>query len=138
MLLVLGTTAAIVVPRWSWQLAIYRADAAAQRIAVDLARTQSWAYSSSTARTISYNVGQGTYQIIGMTDPDRASAAYIVKLTDSPYIATLVSASFGGQAQVTFSGYGLPTSGVGTVVVQSGGVHRSIVVDADTGKATVQ
>ena len=42
-----------------------------------------------------------------------------------------------GDAQVVFDGYGMPDSG-GTVIVQWGSIQKTVVLDADTGKASVQ
>jgi|SRR6478672_7748360 prepilin-type N-terminal cleavage/methylation domain-containing protein len=136
--LIIGILAAVAVPNWATVLSKYRADAAAQRVVTDLGRTQSLAYSTSTTQTLTLNVTQSTYQIVGLSGLDTRSSTYTVDLTIEPYRSTLVSASFGGAAQISFNGYGQPTVAGGTVVLSSGGQTRTITVDATTGKATYQ
>jgi type IV fimbrial biogenesis protein FimT len=136
--LIMGILAAVATPGWVWLLSKYRADAAAQRIVADLARTQSWAYSTSATRTMVFDVAQSSYQISGLNSLDRVSATYTVDLTAEPYRSTLVSANFGGAAQISYSGYGRPVSGGGTIVVACGGEQRTITVDATSGKGAIQ
>jgi len=113
--------------------------AAAQRLVTDLARVQSLAYSTSTTQTLTLDVAQSTYQITGLASLDRrSSTTYSVNLTAEPYRSTLVSASFGGAAQISFDGYGQPTVAGGTAVISSGGQTRTITVDATSGKASYQ
>jgi prepilin-type N-terminal cleavage/methylation domain-containing protein len=136
--LIIGILAAIATPNWAAVLSKYRADAAAQRIVTDLGRTQSLAYSTSTTKTLTLDVTQSSYQILGLRGLDRASSTYTVDLTAEPYCSTLVSASFGGAALISFDGYGQPTVAGGTVVVACGSQQRTVTVDATTGKASYQ
>jgi prepilin-type N-terminal cleavage/methylation domain-containing protein len=137
-ILIIGILAAVATPNWAAVLSKYRADAAAQRIVTDLARTQSLAYSTSTAQTLTLNVTQSTYQIAGLRSLDRASSIYTVDLTAEPYCSTLISANFNGTAQISFDGYGQPAVAGGTIVVTCGNQQRTVTVDATTGKATYQ
>jgi type IV fimbrial biogenesis protein FimT len=137
-ILIIGILAAVVTPNWASLLSKYRADAAAQRIVTDLSRLQSLAYSTSTTQTLTFNVAQSTYQITGLRGLDRVNSTYSVDLAAEPYRSTLVSATFGGAAQISFDGYGQPTVAGGTVIVSSGGQQRTISVDATTGKASYQ
>ena len=134
--LIIGIMAAIALPNFAAALSKYRADAAAQRLVTDLSRTQSLAYSTSTTQTLTLTVAQSTYQITGLQSLDRVSSTYSVDLTAEPYRSTLVSANFGGAAQISFDGYGQPTVAGGTIVVASGSQQRTITVDATTGKAS--
>jgi len=68
---------------------------------------------------------------------DDSSITYVTKLTDEPYRAELISANLGGDAQVTFDGYGVPDSG-GTIVVRHSGVQKTIVLNEYSGRAEVQ
>ena len=61
----------------------------------------------------------------------------IVTLSEDPYGATLVSADLGGDVFIVFDGYGASDSG-GTVIVKVGNIQKTIDVDPQTGKATVQ
>lgn len=135
--LVVGIISAVALPRWSDYLASYRATAAAQQIAADLARTQSLAYSSSSKRAIAFDISLNRYQIIGLIDPDKPSTTYTIDLNAAPFCAVLVSANFAGQSQLSFNGFGQPIEGGGTIIVRSGNVQKSVVIDADSGKVTV-
>lgn len=136
--MILGIMAAIAMPNWTWLLAKYRVDSAAQRIVVDLNRTQSLAYATSSTKTVTFTVAQSRYQIPGLKDLDHPAATYTVDLTAEPYRATLVSAVFGGSSQISYNGFGQPTVAGGTIVVESGGQQRTITVDAASGKGSIQ
>ena len=129
--------AAIAVPRYGVALARYRADAAARRVAADLAFAQSTARATSQSVTMTFDAAAETYTIVGLSDPDHLAAGYVVDLTQRPYTAVVSSVNFGGGAGVTFNGYGVPATG-GDVVVASGKWTRTVHVDGTTGKATVQ
>ncbi|MCH8259363.1 MAG: hypothetical protein IIC46_04065, partial [Planctomycetes bacterium] len=60
-----------------------------------------------------------------------------VPLREPPYLAKLASVDLGGDAQLTFDGFGVPDSG-GSVVVQAGDYQYTVVVDPETGVAEVQ
>ena len=134
---VIGIMLAIAVPRYAVSATRYRLDAAARRIVSDLSLAQSRARATSKSQPVLFSVAAGTYQMTGMAALDRSSGDYAVTLAGDPYRVTLVSADFGGQASVTFDGYGSPTRG-GTIVIQAGGAQRTITVDASTGKAAVR
>ncbi len=137
--LILAILAAAAVPKYADALSRFRVDAAARRIAADLATAQARARAASSSLSIVFTLPpQGSrYQIIGMKDPDRPAATYTVNLADSPYLATLSSASFGGDATLVYSGYGIPDSG-GTIIVYCGQYARTIAIDATTGIAALQ
>jgi hypothetical protein len=48
-----------------------------------------------------------------------------------------VTADFGGEAQMSFDGYGVPNRG-GTLTLRAGSVQRTIAVDATSGRARIQ
>lgn len=136
--LIIGIMAAVAMPNYAWALSKYRADAAAQRIVTDLARTQALAYSTSSTKTMTLNVGAGSYQITGLSSLDKRNATYSVNLGAEPYRCSLVSASFGGTAQISYDGYGQPTVAGGSIIVACGSQQRTIVVDATSGKGAIQ
>lgn len=135
--LIIGITAGVAVPRYVNSLWCYRTDAAAKRIAADLALAQRQAMISSSSRSVQFTTQTNSYSLVGVQSMDHPAGGYGVKLSDSPYQATLVSAAFGNDAVIIFDRYGMPDGG-GSVVVQAGGVQKTITVDANTGKATVQ
>ena len=85
---------------------------------------------------MSFDVATNSYRLVGMTDPDRSATEYRVSLSEEPYSANIVSASFGGDAEIIFDGWGAPDSG-GSVLVQVGNHQKTIDVSPDTGQASV-
>lgn len=136
-LTIIATVAAIAAPRYSSSISRYRAETAAQRVAADLAFARMRAMTSGAQKTTVFDTGADQYQILGQADLNDSSKDYVVKLFDKPYRSELVSADFGGDATVVFDGYGIPDSG-GQVVVRAGHFEKTIVLDADSGKAEVQ
>ena len=129
---------AVAVPKWANALQNFRASSAASRIAADLALARSFAYSSSTSRTVTFAVASSSYTVDGVTPLNRASGTYVVSLNEDPYRCTLVSVwGQGGSQTITFDGYGKPNKG-GTIIVAAGNAQKSIVVSAQTGAAVVQ
>ena len=135
-LLIIGIMASITVPRVAKVLAVQRVEAAAHRIAADLALAQRQARIASTAKKIGFDVAGDSYALSGVRHLSRAGATYTVKLTDEPYGVKLVSANFDGDTELTFDGYGVPDSGGSAVVACSAESYR-ITVAAQTGAVTV-
>jgi hypothetical protein len=84
--------------------------------------------------------------LVGLADLNRSDLPYEVYLAKTGYPASLVSADFDGNDSLTFDMYGRPFTGSplaplvadGSIVIQSSGRQRTIVVDAATGAASVQ
>ena len=95
--------------------------------------------STSSRQTVSFTVASDRYSLDGVPDLNHASQAYEIDLSGSPYNVSIVSAEFdnAADADVQFNGYGVPDSS-GTIVVESGSFQRTIVLDRETGKATIQ
>lgn len=133
-LMIVGILAAIAVPRYAAALGRYRAASAAQRVVAELALARSNARQASVACTVAFTPAQARL-VITWQPPDAAvPLTRTTNLAASPYEVQMTSASFGGDASVTFDGYGVPDSG-GTVVLTSGGVSRTIELNAHSGKA---
>ena len=130
---IMAVLAAIAMPRYSQAVANYRVRAAAQRLVHDVYQAQSLARSSSASRTIRFETDR--YLITGMSDLDSNAGDYTVLLNAEPYSATIESATIdGGLRQITFDGFGVPSSAA-TIGFRSGGSVRTVVIDAVTGKA---
>jgi prepilin-type N-terminal cleavage/methylation domain-containing protein len=135
---IMSILAAVALPRWSDSLNSFRAANAASRIAADLALARSAAYSSSTSTTMTFDVSADQYTIEGITSLNHSTGPYVVALADDPYKSRLVSVwGLTGQQSITFDGYGRPNAG-GTIVIASGNLQKSIVVNANSGTAVVQ
>ena len=136
-LAIMATLAAIAVPRYQASLVRYRVDLAARRIVADLALAQSAAKASSSSRRVRFFVNTDQYRIFDLQPLDGDSSYYDINLSEKPYEADIISAEFGADDQIIFDGWGIPDSG-GTVVLTVGPEQRTVTVDAETGKATVQ
>lgn len=128
--------ASIAVPRYANFVAQQRADAAAGRIKTDLALARRQARFSSTARTVTFDVGADSYTLVGMEDPDHPAQTYQVNIAAEPYNARITSVDFNGDTQLTFDGYGTPVDTGGTpvsgkVTVQAGDYQRVVTVDVN-------
>ncbi len=136
-LALVATLAAIAAPRYGKAVARYRTEMAARRIVSDLSYARKRAQIRSASQVITFRPASDDYEIDGAASLDDASASYIVKLSDAPYRTSLVSATFGGDAAVTFDGYGVPSAG-GQIVISTGEYRKTIVLDAASGKAEAQ
>ncbi len=134
---IMATLAVIGVPRYQGSLARYRADLAARRIVADLSQAQSSAKAASASRTVAFSVATNTYQVPELSSLDGNSGSYSVALSERPYEAGLISANFAGDAQIVFNGWGIPDSG-GTVTLTVGSEQRTVAVDTETGRASIQ
>ncbi len=132
-LVILAILASIAVPRYAGFSAQQQLDGAARRVVADLALAQREARQASASRTVTFDVAQEQYQLVGLSHPDHPGQPFIVKLTEEPYRAQVVTASFGGDAQIIFDGYGTPDSS-GSIVIAVGGYQKTISVDAGTGR----
>lgn len=139
MIVILAIVASMAIPRFGASLARQRADAAARRIMADLDLARRHANQTSSTVTVFFDVAQNRYWLSGVPDPDRPGTDYAVELDAEPYLATIVSADFGGTLKVGFDGYGdvigAAKSG-GKVVISVGPEQRVITLDANTGRAT--
>ncbi len=134
--MIMGILAMITVPRMGNAYARHRADAAVHRVTTDLQFARRYAASTSASLTVRFNTTTDTLRLMGVTGPNRYSGAYIISLADDPYGADLLSANFGGDADVIFDGFGRADSG-GGVSLSVGGEGRVLTLDADTGGITV-
>ena len=127
----------VAAPRYHGALSRYHADAAARRVVADLHAARSAARQTSHSHTVAFDsdADQISYTLPSLDQ--RQSEVQVTHLAADPYMAAIVSADFSGMAQVTFDGFGMPSSG-GTVVIASGGQTRSIVLEPTSGKAAIQ
>lgn len=136
--LILSILAAVSVPRYIDSLARYQVDCAACRIKVDLELQRQEARKASASRTITFDINNHSYTMVGTTDLNHAGQNdYVVKLKLAPYRATLKSANCGGDATLVFNGFGQPDSSA-TIVVESGSYAKTITVESTAGKVTIE
>jgi len=135
-LVIIGVVSAVVVPRFGASVARYRLEAAAQRVTADLRLVRQRAQQASLAQTIVFDAVADTYGVATMPDPDHPNGTYLVRLDRAPYEVNLVSADFGGDAELVFDGHGQPDSG-GTLVLRLGTSQQTLTVSAETAQVTV-
>lgn len=135
-MIIVSIVGLMVAPRFANSLSEQHVDAAARRMAADLALAQRRAKFTSTSQIITFDVAGDRYALAGVADPDHPSRSYAVNLDTDPYQSVIVSADFGGTAAVTFNGYGIPDS-AGTLVVRAGGHHKTLTLNALTGDVTI-
>lgn len=133
----IGFLAAMVAPRYGNAVNRYRVDAAARRIAADLALTQATARSTSSSRTIAFDLPNNAYRMIGQIDPSRSNTTYSVELNQEPYYVSISSVSFGVAPSISFNGYGMP-SNAGSIQIRAANYTRTITLEADNGTVTIQ
>jgi hypothetical protein len=115
----------------------HQADLTARRVATDLRQAQSYAQTTSASCKVTFYATTEKYTLNGVASLDGTPGNYQVALTADPYEAKIVSANFGGGGEITFDGWGVPSSG-GSVVVSVGSEQRTIAVDSATGQVTIQ
>ena len=118
--------------------------AAGRGLAADLEFVKSRAISTHTICGATFDVAGDTYTLFTGTPstplqhPLRPGQSYVVRLAGQR--VDLVSATFGGSAQVRFDGLGQPLDGAnqpysaqGRVILARGAVRDTVCVDAFTG-----
>jgi len=135
-LAIMGIVAAMAAPRYASAICRFQVDTTARRLVRDLTTARERARAQGANQSVTFTVASDTYTVMGMSGLD-GSANYTVRVSGEPYNTTMVSAVFGGQGSVVFDGYGVPVSG-GTVVLESGGYTKTVTVDAETGRASLQ
>lgn len=134
---IVAILAAITAPRYAKAGARYRIDAAAKRVVRDLAMARQRARLRGATQTVTFSESTNSYQIAGIAALNDSTKTYTVTLSDNLYQTTLVEADFGGSTSVSFDGYGVPSSG-GTISLQIGDYSKTVVLNAETGRAEVQ
>jgi len=136
-IVIVGVVGAIATPRYTSSLMRYRVDRAARQVVADLGFARMDARIGGAPLTVVFSTTTDTYQMVGVTDLNNPGIDYTVDLSRSPYYAQIVQANLGGDNQVIFDGFGAVDSG-GTVVIQVGQTQKTVVLDPDSAKATVQ
>lgn len=132
---IIAMLSGIALPRYESALARYRVERAARRIVLDLAAARTEARTSNTSHVVQFGPGLEAYRIL---EGERVKDGFeVIRLSKAPYHVDVVSANFNGTTSVTFDVYGVPNAG-GTVVLQAGDFQKTITLDADTARATMQ
>ena len=90
-----------------------------------------------SSQTVTINQGRDTVVLSDLAGLDPHVSEYCTKLSESPYRANITESSFPANNDIIFDGWGIPDSG-GYAILEVGSETRTINVDADTGKATIE
>jgi type II secretion system protein H len=134
---IVAVFAAMAIPRYTGARERYQVDLAARRVSADLQLAQLRARASGQSRTLTFTRSSSSYQLSGESDLSRPASAYIVQLTAEPYRSSIGTVNFSNAATLSFNGWGVPSAG-GSLTVQSGGLTRTVSVNANTGAVTIQ
>lgn len=133
---IIGITAAVVVPRLSNASANYKVDAAVQQVISDLSLTIAEANSASATRTITFSPLSDTYRIDQRPSEANPAIMQVVDLSAEPFRVNLIGADFGGDKQLDITGHGLIDEG-GTITLTAGTVAKQIVCTAGSSKLQI-
>ena len=134
-LVVMALLWGIAAPRYASAMFRYRAEAAARRIAADLAMARAYAMQTSSSIPVTFDTTNNKYTLTGIQSLDRLSSNCTVNLAVDPYQATLTTVPFTSN-RVTFNTYGSADQS-GTITVTSGGYSWTVTLEATSGKVTV-
>jgi Tfp pilus assembly protein FimT len=142
--LIIGIVAAVAVPRFTQSLDIIRADSAARHIVADLNYARHRAQMSSRSVPVNFTQSPASYAMPTTPHLNRSGATYSVNLPDAGLNVQL-AVNIQGTKSVTYNNYGLPLAGSplvpvtsGTITVQSGAASKVVLINAQTGRASVQ
>jgi prepilin-type N-terminal cleavage/methylation domain-containing protein len=124
---IIGTFAAIAIPRINTVLCRQRADQAGQRLASDISRVSALARSTSRTWTITFNRSAARYTVTG-TDASGTAVTWAVRLIEDPYLCSMSAVEFGVDQALTINGHGIASES-GRVELASGTASTIVSVD---------
>lgn len=136
-LVIVGILSAMAVPRFGDAMVRRQAEAAALRIATDIRLARRQALQTATSVTLAFNPVRPSYVIVGMPSLNDPKSDYSVDLTREPYRVQIAKLDSGVKDALVYDGYGLPTSGDFTLVLQAGAQSRTITVDKTVGDPVI-
>lgn len=134
--MVIGILAATAMPRFVESLADYRVEAAARKLRSDLAQARLRAKTTSETQAVHFDADAESYTLGDIPDMNHPSQESRMVL-ESEFGVVLVSADCGGDTELKFSGYGIPDTEA-TIVLACGSHQRTVLVNAETGAASIQ
>lgn len=132
-IVIIAIVSTMAVPRYAEAIVRHRADAAARRLAADLNLARRQARVAGAQRAVTFDLATDQYKIVGMSHPDRPSAAFVVDLADD-YGADLISTTFLPDDALIYDSYGMPDRW-GSIILRVGDEYASVVVNATSGEA---
>ena len=138
--LIIGILATVTIPRFGKSVTHFQLRSAAKQIIADLEYARQYAKKKGKSQAVVFTPAAETYELSGVADVNHSAQPYLVNLTKTPYPAELVAVSFGPtgtDSTVNFDMRGNVDYG-GSVVASVGSQQLTIVVNALTGKASIQ
>jgi len=134
---IIGVTAVIAMPRYGNSIRRYRLESSAQRLISDFDRIVEDARRSRETRTLVIDVAADTWSVDDLVDLDGKGANYTMDISSDPYHADIIGADFDGTAKVVIDKFGRPAAS-GTVTLEVGGRKMTVKFNRSTGTAEVQ
>ena len=134
---IISILVAIAVPKFAGQATRHRCELAANKVALDLKLLKTSAEASGSALKMSFDTK--THQVTSddLTAIDPHHSKFVTDLSERPYLAKIQKVDFGGDAEVVFTGWGLPDTG-GQIVLQVGTELKTVTLDASSGAVSIQ
>jgi type IV fimbrial biogenesis protein FimT len=132
--LIMALLASVALPSYAGFTAQQQLEGAARRIVSDLAYAQRQARQSSRGQTVEFDVANNSYALKDLNDLNHKARPFEVCVWDEPYRARIVSASFGGDPELVYDGFGMPDSG-GSVTLAVGSYQKTISLSGGVAKA---
>jgi hypothetical protein len=123
---VTGTVMVLSLSTLSRSLDVHRMEAGTQRIATDIDKTRRNAIFTGAASTITFDLTNNRYTLT--TDANR-------NVMMDAYQVSLLGVDFGGDAIVSFDGFGLPDSG-GALSLTAGSATGVVLMDGSSGETS--
>ncbi|MHB8898031.1 MAG: pilus assembly FimT family protein [Thermoguttaceae bacterium] len=134
--MIIGILSTVAAPRFADSLAAFRVDGAAGQLRSDLAEARLRARITSAAQVVEFDQDADSYRMVGAPDPDHPDQEYQVLLR-ARFKVAIASVECDGGTELTFNGYGMADRDA-TIVLECGSHQKTVVVDGDTGVASVQ
>ena len=133
--MIIGILSAVAAPKFADALSAYRVETAARQLRADLDKARVHAKTTSASQLVQLDVAGDSYTLPGLPHIDHPAQDYRI-LVESRFGARIVSADCGGDAELTFDGYGAPDSSA-QIVLQAGRRQITVRVAADTGSPSM-
>lgn len=133
---IMAIMASVAIPRFASAASRYRVDAAVQQIISDVNTTSAIANLASETKLIQFDAYEESYTLVGQPSLNNPAADHVVDLAVEPYRVNLLQITFGGDAELQISGYGLLLES-GQITVAAGRNARRISFTQGSTTATV-
>ncbi len=134
-LVVMAILLTVAMPRYASFIQTDRLTRAAARVSTDLRIAQAEAIKSQRYVTVQFYVAESAYRTIFASDGALVPGPKSVRLAESTYRVSLVSAGFSGEAEAVFDRFGMPLAG-GNVVIGINDLQITVTLDGASGRVS--